>query len=130
LYAPKYGFGFITCAYKSQFIFIYIVDLCSSTTLIPIHTEAKFSAPRQNGYRHLTGLWVGGTACGCTRARRKNTQNRQLGAGEDCFFLFPVEGVVHFGGSATNSHFAGYDEVARGNSAFTGTTSPFIPVAF
>jgi hypothetical protein len=64
------------------------------------------------------------------RARRKNTQNRQLGAGEERFFLFPVEGTAHFGGSATNSHFASYDEVRRGNSAFNGTTLPFIPVTF
>ena len=64
------------------------------------------------------------------RARRKNTQNRQHGAGEECFFSFPVEGAVHFGRSATISHFAGYDEVAGGNSAFTGTTLPFIPVTF
>jgi hypothetical protein len=63
-----------------------------------------------------------------TRARRKNTQNRQLGAGEQCFFLFPVEGVVHLGRRAINLHSASYDEVARGNSAFNGTTLPLIPV--
>jgi hypothetical protein len=64
------------------------------------------------------------------RARRKSTQNRQLGAGEKCFFLFSVEGAVNFGGSETNSHFAGYDEVVRGHSAFTGTILPFTPVTF
>jgi hypothetical protein len=64
------------------------------------------------------------------RARRKSTQNRRLGAGEERFFLFPVEGAVNFGENATDSHFAGYNEVASGNSAFTGTTMPRIPVTF
>jgi hypothetical protein len=56
-------------------------------------------------------------------ARRKNTQQRQVGAGAECFFIF-TRGAVYFGGSGTNLHFASYVRSRVWKPELTGNIFP------
>jgi hypothetical protein len=91
---------------------------CASALLLH-HTTLRQSFPYRA--KKVTVIWpVFGLVAllVAARARHKNTQNRQLGASEKCFFLFPVEGAVHLGGSGTNLYFTSNGEVPRGNFSF------------
>lgn len=61
-------------------------------------------------------------------ARRSNTQNRQVGAGEDLFLFLALDCTVYSGGSGTNLHFASYVRRRVWEHEFTGIVFPVIPL--
>jgi hypothetical protein len=56
-------------------------------------------------------------------ARRKNSQQREVGAGTGCFFISTLE-AVYFGGRGTKLHFASYVRSRVWKTELIGTIFP------
>jgi hypothetical protein len=57
-------------------------------------------------------------------AHRKNTQQREVGAGAECFIFISIRGAVYLGGSGTNLRFAIYVRSRVWKPELTGVIFP------